>query len=71
MASNEIGTRLRQLRGDRTLEEVATAVNISTSALGMYEQGRRIPRDDVKVALARYYGVSVEALFYAPGVHES
>lgn len=71
MASNEIGTRLRQLRGDKTLEEVANAVHISTSALGMYEQGRRVPRDDVKVALARYYGVGVEALFYAPEVHES
>ena len=30
----------------------------------MYENGQRIPRDDIKVKLARFYGVSVEYLFY-------
>ena len=48
--------RLVALRGARRREEVATAVGISFSALCMYETGRRIARDDVKIALAEYYG---------------
>ena len=32
-----IGKRLAELRGDKTQEEVARAVGISTSALSMYE----------------------------------
>ena len=65
MDKKKIGTRLRSLRAERTLEEVAKDVGISTSALGMYETGRRIPTDDTKVLLARYYKSSVESIFYA------
>lgn len=65
MDKKKIGTRLRSLRAEKTLEEVAKDVGISTSALGMYETGRRIPTDDTKVLLARYYKSSVESIFYA------
>lgn len=61
----EIGTRLKKLRGSKTLKEVADALNISTSALAMYEAGKRIPRDEVKVALAQYYKETVESVFFA------
>ena len=60
-----IGKRLTALRGNRTQAEVAKAVNISVSSIAMYEAGNRVPRDGVKVALARFYGTSVEKLFYA------
>ena len=59
-----IGERLRELRGDRTMEAVAKTLNISVSALGMYERGERVPRDEIKVRLAKYYNTSVEALFF-------
>ena len=55
-----IAERLIALRGDRTREEVAKAVGISVSALGMYEQGRRMPRDEVKVNLANYFNKDVQ-----------
>lgn len=59
-----IGERLRKLRGDVPREIVAAECNISVSALAMYETGNRIPRDEIKVALAQYYGISVGDLFF-------
>lgn len=59
-----IAERLIALRGDRTREEVAKAVGISLSALGMYEQGRRMPRDEVKVNLANYFNKDVQSIFF-------
>lgn len=60
----KIGQRLSNLRGNRTLKEVANAVGISVSALAMYETGKRVPRNEIKVMLARYFNTSVEALFF-------
>lgn len=59
-----IAERLIALRGTRTREEVAKAVGISVSALGMYEQGRRMPRDEVKVNLANYFNKDVQPIFF-------
>lgn len=56
---------LQSLRGKRRREIVAANVGISVSSLSAYENGTRVPRDDIKCALARYYGVSVEKLFFA------
>lgn len=61
---NLIAQRLRNLRGDKSREEVANAVNISLSALAMYETGARMPRDEIKVALAKYYSSSVQTIFF-------
>ena len=51
------------LRGDRSREEVAKALEISASALAMYELGYRVPRDEIKRRMADYYGVSIQELF--------
>ena len=64
MNANRIGEKLIELRGDRTQIEVASAVGISVSALAMYETGRRIPRDEIKLRLAAYYSTAVQALFF-------
>lgn len=64
MNKDNMVDKLISLRGDRSRMEVANEVGISVSALQMYENGQRIPRDDIKVKLARFYGVSVEYLFY-------
>lgn len=64
MDSVLIGKRLAELRGTKTQEEVAKAVGISTSALSMYECGERIPRDSIKIALAKYYKKSVQSIFF-------
>lgn len=55
--------KLIELRGNRTQEEVAKALGISVSALSMYEQGKRVPRDEIKIRMANYYDISLESLF--------
>lgn len=65
MDRKAIGERLRALRGDRTLRQVASDVGISLAAICMYEAGERLPRPGVMVKLANYYNTTVEALFFA------
>lgn len=64
MDSEKIAQKLVELRGDKTIKEVADANGISVSALSMYEAAKRIPRDEIKVRLANYYGVDVATLFF-------
>lgn len=64
-----IAKRLVELRGKRSRETVANACGISVSALAMYEQGERIPRDDIKIRLANYYNRSVNFIFFAHEEH--
>ena len=60
-----MGKRLRELRGNLPVETVASSVGVSRSALMMYERGERTPRDKVKVNLAKFYGKSVEFIFFS------
>lgn len=59
-----IARKLIELRGNKTQEKVAADLNISTSALSMYERGERIPRDEIKIKIANYYNRTVEAIFF-------
>ena len=61
----DIGKRLIELRGNRTQEAVARANGISVAAIGMYERGERVPRDEIKIRLAEYYDKSVQEIFFA------
>lgn len=70
MNRKAIAKKLTQLRGNRSREEVAKSCGISVSALAMYEQGERIPRDDIKIKLASYYNRSVNFIFFAKQEHE-
>lgn len=65
MDKSRIGEKLRALRGDKSREEVAFALGISVSALTMYETGQRIPRDEIKIGIAEYFGVTVGSIFFA------
>jgi len=60
-----IGEKLKKLRGKKSQKEVAKDLNITQSALGNYETDLRIPRDEVKMRIANYYGVSVEEIFFS------
>lgn len=60
-----IGHRLKALRGDRSLEQIAKDTGISRSALNMYELGERMPRDAKKIILAEYFGKGVEEIFFS------
>ena len=70
MKKKSIGSILRELRGNKSRAEVAKAVGVSTSAIAMYELDERIPRDDVKVRIAHYYGKPVATIFFANEVHD-
>lgn len=63
-SAKQIGKDLTMLRGETPRAAVAKAIGISNSAIQMYENGERIPRDETKVALAAYYNTTVGWLFY-------
>lgn len=65
MDKHKIGRKLIKLRGDKTREEVSADLKISCSALGMYEQGNRVPRDQIKIRIASYYKASVQEIFFS------
>lgn len=60
----DVAKNLREARGPIPRAKVCVDVGIAYSTLTMYETGQRIPRDEIKVKLARYYGRSVESLFF-------
>ena len=61
-----IGKRIKTLREKSHLsrETFCNEVGITQSSLSMYENGQRVPRDEIKVKIARLLGVSIEALFF-------
>ena len=61
-----IAARLRKLRYKKGLTqyEVAKAIGVSLSAMTNYELGIRTPRDEIKIKIANFYGVSVESIFF-------
>ena len=65
--SETVGPKLRDLRLTlgKTIAEVADETGIGATALSNYENGVRIPRDETKVQLARYYQTSVEEIFFS------
>lgn len=54
--------RLKQLRENKglTQAELAKLVDISASSIGMYEQGRREPSQEVLLQFADFFNVSVD-----------
>ena len=60
-----IGAKLRGLRGNKTQKEVAADLKITKSALAMYERDERVPRDEIKVRIADYYGETVQSIFFS------
>lgn len=61
-----IGQRIKALREELGIsrEQFSNEVGITLSAVSMYENGQRIPRDEIKVKIARVLKTSIEALFF-------
>ena len=59
-----VAERLIKASGDKKREEVASAIGVSLSAIKMYENGERIPRDETKIKLAEFYNKTVQELFF-------
>jgi transcriptional regulator with XRE-family HTH domain len=58
----KIGKRLRELRKSRglTQQELANMLDVTTSAVGMYEQDRRHPNYKVLIQYSKYFNVSID-----------
>lgn len=56
--------RLKQLRIEKELlqKDVAAKINITTSAYGFYEQGKRMPDAEILIELADFFDVSIDYL---------
>lgn len=56
--------RLRELRSEKGVvqKDVANFLNITTSAYGFYEQGKRVPDTDIMIKLSNYFNVSLDYL---------
>ena len=59
-----LGTRIASLRQGLGMSqaELAERLHISTSTVGMYEQGRREPSVDTLIAISQEFGVSLDYL---------
>ncbi len=59
-----IGERLLELRKDAglTQDELAAILNINKHSISAYERDKSEPPDAIKMAMAQYFGVSVDYL---------
>ena len=59
-----VGERLKKLRGSRTQGEVAEARGVTPMAVSQWENGLRMPSDDMKVKIAQFYKKTVMVIFF-------
>ena len=73
LESKRIGQTIKELRTERGLTETALAkeLGISQSAITMYETGNRVPRDEIKIRMAVFFGRTVESIFYPKKQHNT
>lgn len=69
----QFGKRLRELRTEKDLKqnELANILELSTSTIGMYEQGRRHADLDTLKKIAEYFDVSVDYLIGRTDIKKS
>lgn len=60
----KIAQKLIDLRGEKSRDEVAKSLGISVSAIQMYENAERIPKDEIKIKIASYYQKTVQEIFF-------
>jgi len=70
--SATIGDNLKELRKakGKTLAAVAKDLGITSSALSNYENNIRVPRDNIKIAIADYYHKPIQKIFFAKNANE-
>lgn len=66
MDTKAIGKKLEELRRAKgiTQAEVAEALGVSAMAVSLYENGERIPRDEVKIKIADFFNTPVSSIFF-------
>lgn len=68
-----ISNRLKELRQEKDLlqKDIANYLNISTSAYGFYEQGKRTPDAEIMKKLSEFFNVSLDYLLGKTAIRES
>lgn len=66
MDTKAIGKKLEELRRAKgiTQAEVAEALGVSAMAVSLYENGERVPRDEVKIKIADFFKTPVSSIFF-------
>lgn len=65
--AEEVGRVIKEMRGNRSQQEIADALGCTKMAISQYENGQRMPNDDMKVSIANFFGVTVGSLFFTQG----
>lgn len=65
MDRTRIAENLVRLRGNRTQAKVAKDLGIAQSTYAMYEIGKRVPSDKIKIKIAKYYKRTVQHIFFS------
>lgn len=60
----KIGDRIKKLREENGLmqQDVCNTLDIEQSTLANYENNHRVPKTDILIKIANYYGVSLDFL---------
>ncbi len=67
MDKMKMAQRLKDLRmkTGKSQAEVAKTLDISLSSYTKYEAGIKVPRDEMKVKIADFYGQTVQNIFFS------
>lgn len=60
-----VGEKLRKMRGGKSQNEISREIGITKSSWAMYERNERVPRDEVKIKIAKYFKKTVQEIFFA------
>ena len=63
--------KILRINAGMSQAQLAVKLNVSPSAVGMYEQGRRVPSVDLLVLLARLFNVSLDYLIIGAEVRNA
>lgn len=63
------GEKLKSLREDRgmSVDDLAKTLGLTRQAVYNYEMDARVPRDEIKVRIANFFGVGIEEIFFTQG----
>ena len=64
------GDKMKELRGNKSKRIVAEELGISFSSYVKYERNERVPRDNIKTRIAKYFNCSVQEIFFTSIEHK-
>lgn len=67
MTNKEVGEMIRTRRMARgmTQDELANAIGVTASAIGLFENGKRRPKDEVADAIADVFNIPKWAVYFS------